>query len=167
MSAKDTQVFISRIVGLPIVDAAGDQVGRVKDVVYHLRVNTLAPRVRGLVVELFARQRIFVPMIRVHNISTNQVSILGQVDTRRFRKRDTEFLVAADLFDRTVPYDRPTRIFDVSMVQVRNREWELNTVALRSRSGLTRFGFGGRSSTEVVHWNEVPDLVLAKGGTPG
>ncbi|MDO5737110.1 MAG: PRC-barrel domain-containing protein [Propionibacteriaceae bacterium] len=165
MSAKDTQVFISRIIGLPIVDAAGDQVGRVKDVVYHLRVNTLAPRVRGLVVELFARQRIFVPMIRVHNITTNQVAILGQVDTRRFKKRDTEFLVAADLFDRAVSRDHPTRISDVSMFQVRNREWELRSVALRSKSGVSRFGFGGRSQTEVVRWSEVSDLVMLKGRT--
>lgn len=166
MISKDSQVFISRIIGLPIVDAAGDQVGRVKDVVYHLRTNNLAPRVRGLVMELFARQRIFVPMIRVHNITPNQVAILGQVDTRRFTKRETEFLVAADLFDRTVPRDRPTRIFDVSMVQVRNREWELRSVALRSKSGVSRFGFGGRTQTEVVRWSEVPVLVLAKGRTP-
>ncbi len=166
MNAKDSQVFISRIVGLPLVDAAGDQVGRVKDVVYHLRINNLAPRVRGLVVELFARQRIFVPMIRVHNITTNQVAILGQVDTRRFTKRDTEFLVAADLFDRAVSRDRPTRISDVSMMQVRNREWELRSVALRSKSGVSRFGFGGRSATEVVRWSEVADLVMLKGRTP-
>ena len=166
MNAKDPQVFISRIVGLPLVDAAGDQVGRVKDVVYHLRINNLAPRVRGLVVELFARQRIFVPMIRVHNITANQVAILGQVDTRRFTKQDTDFLVAADLFDRTVSRDRPTRISDVSMVQVRNREWELRSVALRSKSGVSRFGFGGRSATEVVRWSEVSDLVMLKGRTP-
>ncbi|MGO1488702.1 MAG: magnesium transporter MgtE N-terminal domain-containing protein [Arachnia sp.] len=165
MNAKDSQVFISRIVGLPLVDAAGDQVGRVKDVVYHLRINNLAPRVRGLVVELFARQRIFMPMIRVHNITANQVAILGQVDTRRFTKQDTEFLVAADLFDRAVSRDRPTRIFDVSMVQVRNREWELRSVALRSKSGVSRFGFGGRSTTEVVRWSEVADLVMLKGRT--
>lgn len=165
MNAKDSQVFISRIVGLPLVDAAGDQVGRVKDVVYHLRINSLAPRVRGLVVELFARQRIFVPMIRVHNITANQVAILGQVDARRFTKRDTEFLVAADLFDRAVSRDRPTRISDVSMVQVRNREWELRSVALRTKSGVSRFGFGGRSTTEVVRWSEVSDLVMLKGRT--
>jgi len=63
-----------------------------------------------------------VPMRRVHNITVNQVAILGQVDTRRFKKRETEWLVATDLFDRPVPRDVPTRIYDVSMIQVRNRE---------------------------------------------
>ena len=166
MSAKESAVFISRLVGLPVVDAAGDQVGRVKDVVFHLRTGTLAPRVRGLVVELFARQRIFVPMIRVHNITVNQVAILGQVDTRRFKKRETEWLVATDLFDRPVPRDVPTRIYDVSMIQVRNREWELFQIAITSRTRVSRFGFGGRRVTDIIQWNQVPDLVLATGRSP-
>ena len=166
MSAKESAVFISRLVGLPVVDAAGDQVGRVKDAVFHLRTGTLAPRVRGLVVELFARQRIFVPMIRVHNITVNQVAILGQVDTRRFKKRETEWLVATDLFDRPVPRDVPTRIYDVSMIQVRNREWELFQIAITSRTRVSRFGFGGRRVTDIIQWNQVPDLVLATGRSP-
>lgn len=166
MSAKDHAVFISRVIGLPVVDAAGDQVGRVKDVVFHLRTNNRPPRVRGLVVELFARQRIFVPMIRVHNITVNQVAILGQVDTRRFTKRDTELLVDADLFDRPVPRDIPARIMDVSMIQVRNREWELHQVAITSRAKVSRFGFGGKRVTDIIHWNQVPDLVLTTGRSP-
>ncbi len=166
MSAKDSAVFVSRVVGLPVVDAVGDQVGRVKDVVFHLRTNNRPPRVRGLVVELFARQKIFVPMVRVHNITANQVAILGQVDTRRFTKRDIEWLVTVDLFDRPIPRDIPTRIYDVSMVQVRNREWELYQVAITSRAKVSRFGFGGRRVTDIINWNQVPDLVLAKGATP-
>lgn len=165
MNAKDTQIFVSRVIGLPLVDAAGGQVGRIKDVVFHLRTGALAPRVKGLLVELFARQRIFVPMIRIHAITANQVSIQGQVDTRQFRRREAELLVDADLLERPIRREHPTRITDVSMVQVRNREWELRTVALRSRTGVSRFGFGGRNETLVVPWNEVPDLVLAAGRT--
>ena len=65
--------------------------------------------------ELFARARIFVPMVRVHDVSSNQVAILGQVDTRRFQRRQAEVLVAADLFDRSIPRDKPTKILDVAM----------------------------------------------------
>ncbi|MHA7862613.1 magnesium transporter MgtE N-terminal domain-containing protein [Tessaracoccus sp. Y36] len=165
MVSKDTQVFISRVLGMPIVDAAGDQVGRVKDVVCFLRADGRAPRVKGLVAELFARARIFVPMIRVHEISPNQVAILGQVDTRRFQRREAEVLVAADLLDRNIHRDRPTRIEDISMAQVRNREWELATVALRASTGVGRFGFGGRGKPEVVSWKEIPDLILSTGRT--
>ena len=67
MSAKDSAVFISRLIGLPVVDAAGDQVGRVKDVVFHFaHRKPRSPEFEGLVVELFARQRIF----RAHDPGT-------------------------------------------------------------------------------------------------
>lgn len=165
MTVKDTQVFISRVIGLPLVDSAGDQVGRVKDVVCYLRTEGRAPRVKGLVAELFARVRIFVPMIRVHDITPNQVAITGQVDARRFQRREAELLVAGDLFDRSIERARPTRILDVSMHMVRNREWELDTVALRASGGAGRFGFGSRSAPQLVSWREIPDLILASGRT--
>ncbi|GAA3865930.1 magnesium transporter MgtE N-terminal domain-containing protein [Tessaracoccus defluvii] len=166
MVAKDTQVFISRVVGLPIVDAAGDQVGRVKDVVCHLRADGKAPRVKGLVVELFARARIFVPMVRVHGIAPTHVAILGQVDTRRFKRRETEILIAADLLNRVIGNDRRTRIADISMHQVRNREWELSSAALRSTTRVGRFGLGGRNEARVASWREIPELILRTGRTP-
>lgn len=158
------QIFISRLIGLPLVDADGDQVGRVRDVVFRLRKERRAPRVIGLVIELASRQRIFLPMARIHAISANQVGIRGQVDVRRFVKRSAELLVDADMFDRQVDRDKPTRILDISMVESRNREWELSKVALRTRSGVSRFGFGGRT-TEVVGWREIPELVLGTGRT--
>ena len=58
-----------------------------------------APRVKGLVVELFARHRIFIPMARVRSIDGFQVVISGVVNTRRFERRESEMLVIDDLFD--------------------------------------------------------------------
>ena len=165
MVAKDTAVFISRVIGLPLVDSAGDQVGRVKDVVCYLRADGRAPRVKGFVAELFARARIFVPMVRVHDITPHQVAITGQVDARRFQKREAEVLVAGDLFDRSIERARPTRILDVSMHMVRNREWELESVALRAGGGAGRFGFGSRTPPQLVSWREIPDLILTSGRT--
>ena len=86
-------IFCSRIRGLPVVDTTGDQVGRLRDVVVAERSGGKSPKVRGLVVELFARHRIFVPMLRVHQISAEQVAISGVVNTRRFSRRDAETLV--------------------------------------------------------------------------
>ncbi len=165
MQANQTQVFLSRVIGLPLVDADGDQVGRIKDFVFQLQQERRAPRVLGAVVDLASRQRIFLPMARIQSVSVTNVAIKGQVDVRRFVKRPHELLVDADMFDRSVERDIPTRIRDVSMIQTRNREWELHKVALRQRSGVSRFGFGGRSQTEIVDWREVPDLVLGAGRT--
>ena len=52
MSGSPTSIFVSRIKGLPILDASGDQVGKVRDVVVQNRSNARPPRVKGLVVEL-------------------------------------------------------------------------------------------------------------------
>lgn len=165
MQANQTQVFLSRVIGLPLVDADGDQVGRIRDFVFHLRQERRAPLVLGAVADLASRQRIFLPMARIQSISVTSVAIKGQVDVRRFVKRPHELLVDADMFDRRVERDTPTRIRDISMVQTRNREWELHKVALRQRSGVSRFGFGSRFQTEIVDWREVPDLVLGAGRT--
>lgn len=161
MSVSSSAVFISRIRGLPVLDASGDQVGKVRDVVIQLRTQGRAPRVKGLVVELLARRRIFVPMIRVHAVDVGQVVIEGQVDTRRFQQRDAETLVIDQLFDRAVdrPGERRAAIFDVSMRPVRSREWEVADVALRELpSGRIRLG--SRGSTVIVAWQEIPNLVL-------
>lgn len=153
------QVFISHVVGLPLVDASDSHVGRVKDIICFARSDGRPPRVKGLVVELFAKQRIFVPMVRVHDVTGNQVSIMGTIDTRKFQRRDGELLVAADLFDRPLERGAGTAtILDVSMQEVRSREWELSRVALRRVTKVGRFGFGGKSDTKVVSWKEVPAL---------
>ena len=153
-------VFISRLQGLQVLDASGDQVGKVRDVVVQARLAG-RPRVRGLVVELFARRRIFVPMLRVHAIDLNQVSIVGVVDTRRFTKRASEVLVMDDLFDREIQRDgRKASIFDVSMIEVRNREWELYEVALRDIPSTRRFGLTPKGPMVIVPWSAVAGEVL-------
>ena len=160
MVSNARSVFISRLQGLQVLDASGDQVGKVHDVVVQARLAG-RPRVRGLVVELFARRRIFVPMLRVHAIDVTQISIVGVVDTRRFDRRASEVLVMDDLFDREISRDgRKSSIFDVSMIEVRNREWELNEVALRDIPTNRRFGLAPKGPTVIVPWSAVAAQVL-------
>jgi CBS domain-containing protein/sporulation protein YlmC with PRC-barrel domain len=146
-----------------VLDSAGDQIGKVRDVVVQRRAGGRAPRVKGLVVELFARQRIFIPMARVRSIDAQQVVISGVVDTRRFQKRDSETLVVGDLFDLTVERtDHPgsAAIFDVAMRQVRSHDWELSEVALR-QGGRKRFGRPGH--TTIVDWSAIKLLGIDHG----
>ena len=143
------------------MDASGDQVGKVRDVVVQMRTPGRAPLVRGLVVELFARRRIFVPMVRVHAIDAVQIMISGTVNTRVFSRRVSETLVIEDLFDRTFRRNgTPVWVMDVSMAPVRSSEWEINEVAL-AESGRSRFIRKAPSNPTIVDWREVPSLVLA------
>lgn len=158
VSSAATSVFLSRIRGLPVLDDAGDQVGRVRDIVVQRRAAGRSPRVKGLVVELFARQRIFVPMVRVQNIDAVQIVITGVVNTRRFERRDSETLVIDDLFDLAVQHGArtPYVIFDVAMRPIRNREWELSEVALREGGKAKRFG--RRGHVTIVSWSSIRSL---------
>jgi CBS domain-containing protein len=161
-SATATSVFVSRIRGLPVLDASGDQVGKVRDVVTQQRAAGRAPRVKGLVVELFARHRIFIPMARVRTVDAVQIVISGVVNTRRFERRESESLVIDDLFDRVVErIDHPSSavIFDVAMQPIRTHDWELSQVALRD-SG-TRKRFGRRGHVSIVDWSMIKILNLS------
>ncbi len=141
-----------------MLDPNGDQVGRVRDVVIQNRSGNRAPRVKGLVVELFAMRRIFVPMARVRSIHAHQVIISGLVNTRRFEVREHEVLVVDHLFDRTVRRPSATAeetIFDLAIRHVRGRDWEVAEVAVRT---ATRRPFQ-RPHVSIVDWAELPDLV--------
>jgi flagellar motility protein MotE (MotC chaperone)/sporulation protein YlmC with PRC-barrel domain len=164
VAASATSIFISRIRNLPVLDDAGDQVGKLRDVVVQRRAGGHAPRVKGLVVELFARHRIFIPMARVRSIDAVQVVISGVVNTRRFERRESETLVINDLFDLTVQrvdHPAPSVIFDVAMRPVRSHDWELSEVALREAG--SRRSFGRRGHVTIVDWSTITMLSVDQG----
>ncbi len=157
MSVTPTRVFVARLAGLLVFDPNGDQVGRVRDVVAALRTDERAPRVLGLVVEVFGRRRIFLPMTRVTSLDSGQVITTGLVNMRRFEQRSTETLVLAELLDRTVTVTETglsAVVFDVAMEQSRTRDWVLSRVAVQR--GSKRFGRKGQ--TQVLEWSEVTGL---------
>ena len=154
-------VFISRIRGLPVMDSRGDQIGKLRDVVVHIRTGGRRPVVKGFVVELFAKRRVFIPVVRIHSITSAQISIGGVVDTRRFARRDSETLVVDDLFDRviTMPDGRQASIYDVAMSEERAKNWQIVEAALRETTSGSRI-FGGRGNSFVVDWREISVSVL-------
>jgi Mg/Co/Ni transporter MgtE len=154
--AKPGRVYAARLVGLPIFDPQGDQVGKVRDLVVAIRSETNQPRVLGLVAEVFGRRRIFVPMTRVTHIDSGQVYTTGLLNMRRFQQRPTETLVMGQILDRTVTIEGGVTgtVYDVAMEQVRTRDWVLSRVAVQEPGkGLRR-----RGQTHVVEWRDVVGL---------
>jgi Mg/Co/Ni transporter MgtE len=160
--AKPGRVYAARLVGLPIFDPQGDQVGKVRDLVVAIRSETNQPRVLGMVAEVFGRRRIFVPMTRVTHIDSGQVYTTGLLNMRRFEQRPTETLIIGQLLDRTVTIDDGPNdgtvtgtVYDVAMEQVRTRDWVVSRVAVQEPGkGLRRKG-----QTHVVEWRDVVGLV--------
>ncbi len=157
MSVAPSRVYAARLVGLPIFDPQGDQVGKVRDLVVAMRSEAAQPRVLGMVAEVLGRRRIFVPMTRVTNIDSGQVYTTGLLNMRRFEQRSTETLVIGQMLDRTVTI-RSTRVsgtvYDVGMERSRTRDWVLSRVAIREPGkGLRR-----RGQTHLVEWSDVQGL---------
>jgi Mg/Co/Ni transporter MgtE len=167
VSTAPTRVFAARLSGLSVFDPAGDQVGKIRDLVSALRPSGLPPRVLGLVVEVFGRRSIFLPMTRVTHIDSTQVITTGVVNMRRFEQRPTETLVFGEMLDRKVTVKETGvqgTVYDVAMEQARNRDWVISRVALQEGSKR----FGRRGQTHVVDWEEVEGFAVpeeAQGAT--
>ena len=161
-----SRVFVARVAGLPVFDPNGDQVGRVRDVVVTLRIGKDAPRVLGLVVEIQARRRIFVPIGRVNHVDPEAVVLTsGTVSLRRFDKRPGETLVLAELLDRHVTLlssDEQVTVVDIAVEQQRTGDWLVARVAVR-RSGGTGLRSRRRGEVLQVSWDDVSGLSLAEG----
>jgi Mg/Co/Ni transporter MgtE len=158
-----SRVFVARLAGLPVFDPNGDQVGRVRDVVVALRIGTDAPRALGLLVEIQARRRIFVPMGRVTSLESDAVLLsTGTVSLRRFDKRPGETLVLAELLDRRVTLlteaaeASEVTVVDAAMEQTR-ADWLLTKVAVRKGRGRRR------NEVLTVDWNEVTGFSVPEG----
>lgn len=164
MSTAPSRIFAARLVGLPIFDPQGDQVGKVRDVVVTLRADGRQPRVLGLVAEVLGRRRVFLPMTRVTNIDSGQVYTTGLLNMRRFEQRAGETLVIGEMLDRQVQVigsEVTGTVYDVAMEMARTRDWVLSRVAIQEPSK----GFRRKGHTQVLGWSEVRGL--ARTGAPG
>ena len=162
MSTTPARVYVARLVGLPIFDPQGEQVGKVRDLVVSMRSEGTQPRVLGLVAEVFGRRRIFVPMTRVTTIDSGQVYTTGLLNMRRFQQRSTETLVIGQMLDRQVTIlssGVTGTVYDVAMEQARNRDWVLSRVAVQEPTKkLGPAALRRRGQTHVVEWNDVEGL---------
>ncbi|MFD5494636.1 magnesium transporter MgtE N-terminal domain-containing protein [Streptomyces sp. NPDC001812] len=167
MAAGAPRFFVSHLSGVAAFDPAGDQVGRVRDLVVMLRVGRRPPRLLGLVVELPTRRRIFLPMNRVTAVQSGQVITTGVLNVRRFEQRPTERLVFGELLDRRVTLvetGEEVTVLDLSVHQLpARREWEIDRVFVRKgkKGGTFRRGKG---ETLTVEWSAVTGFSLEEKG---
>ncbi|MEV4017004.1 CBS domain-containing protein [Nonomuraea angiospora] len=140
------KIFVARLPGTPVFDPAGDQIGRVRDVVVGLRIG-LRPNVHGLVVEVQPRRRVFLPITRVRRIETGAVVFTGRLNMRRFEQRATETLVIGEMLDLAVEHEgEPMTVYDVAMEELKPSHWEISQVALYK---------GRRRDPRILEWEEV------------
>ena len=142
-------VYAARLIGTPVFDPIGDQVGTVYDVVALFRLKG-DPLAVGLVVEVVGKRRVFLPLTRVTSIANGQVITTGIVNIRRFSQRPAETLVLAQLIERHVHLRETNEeaiVIDVAITQTKPREWQLTSLYVRT--GKRAVG-GQRSFTVPV-----------------
>ena len=142
-------VYAARLIGTPVFDPIGDQVGTVYDVVALFRLKG-DPLAVGLVVEVVGKRRVFLPLTRVTSIANGQVITTGIVNIRRFSQRPAETLVFAQLIERHVHLRETNEeavVIDVAITQTKPREWQLTSLYVRT--GKRAVG-GQRSFTVPV-----------------
>ncbi|MEV4806585.1 CBS domain-containing protein [Nonomuraea sp. NPDC049421] len=140
------KIFVARLPGTPVFDPAGDQIGRVRDVVVGLRIGR-RPTVHGFVVEVQPRRRVFLPVTRLVRIEAGSVVFTGRLNMRRFEQRATETLVIGEMLDLTVTVeDQPMTVYDVAMEEIKPSVWEITKVAVYRRR---------RRDPRIVDWQEV------------
>ncbi|MEU8245418.1 CBS domain-containing protein [Nonomuraea sp. NPDC048916] len=141
------KIFAARLAGTSVFDPAGDQIGRIRDVVVGLR-GSRPPSVHGMVVEVQPRRRVFLPITRVRGIEAGAVIFTGKLNVRRFEKRASETLVIGEMLDLTVTVGgQQMTVYDVAMEETKPSAWEITSVAVyRGRR---------RRDAKVVDWDEV------------
>lgn len=151
-----TRAFIARLQGSAVFDPNGEQLGKVRDVVLLQQYGAIPPRVVGLVVEVGARRRIFLPITRVTKIDVGEIVTTGVLDLRRFRLRPGETLAVAEVFDRSVTLrttGERVKILDLAMQRNARKDWEVAQAYVRGGRSLAR-----RGQTRVVAWSELADV---------
>ena len=97
-AVADALVSTAGLVGRPVRDRTGAEVGRVVDVVVRWRGEPYPP-VTGLVVRV-GRRRAFVPIDHVQEISTERVTLSSvRLDLRDFERRPGEVVLNGDVVD--------------------------------------------------------------------
>ena len=146
MSTKTTDtgpgleiLHLSSVIKRPLVDSAGDRLGKVQDLIVRAGESPHPPVV-GLVIDIGGRD-LFVPIRKVAAFEPGRVLFEGRrVDLRRFERRPGELLLAQDLLAHHLINfvgGRLIRANEIELAKV-NGVWEVVAVDPSPRPVLSR-----------------------------
>ena len=157
-------LYLSQVLGRPILDLDGERVATLKDVIVRLGEDDHPP-VAGFVAR-YRRRNFFLPRWRISYFGEDGVRLNSDIlDLRPFMRRDGEVLLARDVLDKQlidVDGKRVVRVNDVQIIEAAN-DWRV-TGADVSLTGLWRrlapaFMRSGRA-VEVIDWADVGYLAI-------
>ena len=129
--------FLSRCIGLPVRDPSGEPLGSIADLI--VAIGGKYPPVTGLVVRTDQR-RIFIPWRDVASFDTKGARLrVRTIDVGKFRQRDNEILLKANLLDKQIVDIDGRKVVRVNDLSLDNIEGRLRLVAVDvGAAGLLR-----------------------------
>lgn len=137
-------LFLSQLVGRPVLDRSGQPFGKVRDLIVAL--GERYPPVTGLVVRVAGGREIFLPWSDVKDVDTSQARLrTSSIDITSFQQRPNEIRLWLDLQDKQivdVEGRKIVRVNDIQLAPVRGR-LRLVAVDVGLAGILRRLGLSG------------------------
>jgi len=146
-------IYAFRVMRLPLLDAGGDPIGRLDDIVVIPGANGGAPRVLGFTATS-QRRRIFVNAGRVASLDSDGARLRSwDVDLNPFKPRTGEVMIGRDIIDKRVGDETVSDVALRANGDGRQVWWEPAKVRLARRTALRR-----RPSYRLVDFVDLPNL---------
>ncbi len=149
-------VSLAGLIGRPVLNQAGDEVGSVVDLVAKVHGGETYPLVTGIVIRV-ARRRTFLDASNIDRVHRRSVTLrTARLDLREFQRRDGEVLLARDILDhQLVDTDeiQVIRAADLYLAQVGDQV-HLVGVDVGLQTLLRRLG------PRRYRWHPTPDRVI-------
>src|SRR5256714_417409 len=152
-------LYLSQVLGRPIIDLEGERVATLKDVIVRLGEGDHPP-VAGFVAR-YRRRAFFLPRWRISNFDVQGVRLSSDIlDLRPFTRRDGEVLLAQDVLDKQlidVDGKRVVRVNDVQIIEAAN-DWHVTGADVSLLGLWRRLAPAFLRSTrpvEVIDWADV------------
>jgi CBS domain-containing protein len=153
-------LYLSQILGCPILDAEGEKIASIRDVIVRYGEEDY-PSVVGLVAR-YRRRDFFMSRKRLKTLNETGARMNSEkINLKPFTRRVNEVLLAKDVLDNQlidVDGKRVVRVNDVQIIQV-GEEWRVSGADISLKGFLRRLmpkGFYGSSKiVEVIDWADV------------
>jgi magnesium transporter len=153
-------LYLSQVLGRPILDLEGERVASIKDVIIRLGKDDHPP-VIGFVAR-YRRRDFFCGRWRTADFTQHGVRLNSDIlDLRPFSRREGEVLLARDVLDKQlvdVDGKRVVRVNDVQIIAAAG-EWRVTGADVSLKGLWRRFappGFAGtQKPVEVIDWADV------------
>ncbi len=159
-------IHLSSVAGSPLLDSAGERLGRVEDVVARLDLGDGAPPVVGLKARIGGRE-MFVPIGRVERLERAAArTATTKLNLAQFERRPGEVLLRADVLDRSLINVDTARLVTAREVELVRDDgtWRVAGIDPSFRARLWRLlprRFRGHDTehTQFVAWSHMEPFV--------